>query len=129
MNLRVQREVHQAEGKLAAITRAFGGQPGFLELGENFGGNFLGRIAVIGGETVQHFFVPHPVLQHLRGRLDEIARHAGAGEARVFGARQDRVHGVAEFVEDRFDVVVRQERRLVLRRASGNCRSTRQSGR
>ena len=98
----------QTEGELAAVECAFDGQLGGLELVQYLLGNFFGRIAVIRGKAVQHLFVPNPVLQHLRRRFDEIARHARAGEAGVFGAGQNRVHGVAEFVEERFHVLVRR---------------------
>ena len=63
-----------------------------------------------------------PVLVELRGQLDEIARHRGAGEQRIGDVRQQAVQRVAEFVEQRAGVVEGQQRRLAGRAAWKNCR-------
>jgi hypothetical protein len=42
--------------------------------------------------------VPNPVLKHLRGGFDEIARDNGAG--RLYRARVTSRHGMAEFVKE-----------------------------
>ena len=77
-------KIHQPEGKLPAIMRAVGRVVrGFLELARISGGIFFARIAIIRRETVEHLLVPHPVLEHLRRRFHEIARHARAGETRA----------------------------------------------
>ena len=78
MDLGVEGQVRQAEGQLPAVAGCFDGEFSFLEFRQNFGRDFLRRIAVIGGETVEDLFVPDPVLQHLRGGFDEITRDAGA---------------------------------------------------
>ena len=124
----MQGEIERREGKLAAIIDAGGGQFGVVHFLDGLRRNFLRRIAIIGGESVENFFVPDPVLQHLRRRFDEIARHIGAGEAAIFRARHDRVQRVAEFVEERFHVAVRHERGFVRARAAGNCKAARTVG-
>src|SRR5207248_7117784 len=67
----------------------------------------------IGGESIEHLLAPDPVLQHLRWRFDKISGDMSAGKAAVLRAGRDLVQGVAEFVEKRFHIGVRHERRLV----------------
>ena len=51
--------------------------------------------------------VPGPLLEHLRGRLDEVPLGGDAGEPHpLAGAAEHVVHEVAELVEQRDDVVV-----------------------
>ena len=83
-------------------------------------GIFFRRIAIIGRERIEHFLVPDPVLQHLRGRFDEIRRDVRAGETRILGVRHDGVEGVAEFVEERFDVLVSRGATACPGSAAGN---------
>ena len=109
----MQGHVRQGEGELAAVERAFGGEPRGLKLGEDILGDLLRGVAIIGGETVQHLLVPDPVLKHLGGGLDEVARDAGAGEAGILGAGHDGMHRVAELVEDGLHVAVREQGGLV----------------
>ena len=116
VDLRMQSHVHQRERDLAAITRPLRSELCFLQLGQNVGGDLLGRIAIIARERVQHLLVPDPVLEHLGGGFDEVARNARAGEAGIPGAGHDRVHGVAKFVEQGLDVHMGKQRRLVFRR-------------
>src|SRR5437899_13054831 len=66
-------------------------------------------MTIIGGEGVEHLFVPGPVWQHLRGRLDEITRHMRPGEAAVPRASNNRMQAVAELVKQRFHILVRHE--------------------
>ena len=48
---------------------------------------------------LEHLGVEHPVLQHLRRRLDKVQHHAGACLAHMAGARQRHVHRVAKLVQ------------------------------
>ena len=50
----MQGQIDQAEGNLPAVAGGFGGQAGGLELVDDFLGDFLRRIAIIGGKAVQH---------------------------------------------------------------------------
>ena len=123
----VQREVERREGELAPIKNAGGRQFRVLHFLDYFRRNLLRWIAVIGRESVEHFLVPDPVLQHLRWRLDKIARHMRAGETAVLRASHDRVQRVAEFVEQRFDILVGQQATACPLSAAENCRATRRS--
>ena len=87
----VQREIKRCEGKLASIENASGGQFRVVHFFDEFGRNFLRRIAVIGCKRVEHLLVPDPVLQHLRRRLDEITGDMCSGEPSILGARGDRM--------------------------------------
>jgi chorismate mutase len=66
----------------------------------------------------QHLVQPGVVLHELAGQLDRIPRHAvDAGDTGIADARQHVVQAVAEFMEQRHDIIVRQQRRAaVLRR-------------
>src|SRR5580698_9778046 len=56
--------------------------------------------------------VSGPVLVELRGKLDEISRRRGPGNARVFGVGEHPMQSMAELVEHRDDIVEADERRL-----------------
>ena len=71
---------------------------------------------VVLGEGLQHAGVPDPVLEHLRGQLDEVQGGRGAGERAVVHLGEQVVQSVAELVEERLDVLVHHERGLVGRR-------------
>ena len=86
----------------------------FLEFCEDGFRDFFRRVAIVGGEGVEHGLVPNPVLEHLRRRLDEVTRHACAGETCEPRLRENAVQRVAELVKQCLDVVVREQRRLVL---------------
>ena len=76
----------------------------------------LARVDV-GGQALQHVPLPAEVLHELARQLDRVPLDAGdAGDADVVDARQHVVQAVAELVEQRGDVVVRQQRRLALER-------------
>ena len=68
-------------------------------------------------DALQHLGVPGVVLEELARQLHRVPGHAvDAGDARVVDARQQVVQPVAELVEQRQHVVVRQQRRLIRRR-------------
>ena len=81
--------------------------------------------------AAQHIPLPAEVLHELAGQLDRVPFDAvDAGHAAVLDARQQVVQAVAEFVEQRDDFVVREQRRparrparekLQLRYATGVC--------
>jgi len=49
------------------------------------------------------------MLVELRGKLDEVRRHVGAGESRVLDAREHGVQRVPELVEHRLHVIEAQQ--------------------
>ena len=61
----VQCEIEGGERELAPIINASASQLGIVHFLNDFRGNFLGRIAVVGCKGVEHLLVPNPVLQHL----------------------------------------------------------------
>ena len=63
---------------------------------------------------LQHFRPRHPHLIHLRGILDEIARHARPAEARILHGGKHSVERMTEFVKHRAHLVMREKRRLAL---------------
>ena len=67
---------------------------------------------LVAREQVERLALPAPVLHDLRGQLDEIPGHAGAGQAAHFHAAQQVVQQVAEFVEDGLHFAMRQQRGL-----------------
>src|SRR6185437_7163186 len=67
-------------------------------------------------EPVEYGWLPAPVLQHLRRRLDEVALGRGATEAGALGRRQRLMEDVPEFMEERHHLGVAQKRRLRRRR-------------
>ena len=69
---------------------------------------------IMAGEAGQHLRLLQPVLEQLRGQLHEIARHIGAGEARVTDLGQQTMQGMAEFVKHGAGIVEGQERRIAL---------------
>src|SRR6266699_2303792 len=95
----VQREIKRCERKLAPIENASGGQFSVIHFFDEFGRNFLRRIAVISCKGVEYLLVPDPVLEHLRRRLDEIAGDMCSGEPSILGARRDGMQCVAKLVE------------------------------
>ena len=58
----------------------------------------------------EHLGLLLPVFVELRGQLDEIGEHGGAGQRGIGHVRQHAVQAVAEFVEQRAGVVRRQQR-------------------
>lgn len=56
---------------------------------------------------------PAPVLEHLAGRLDEVADRVGPVEAGVGRPRHQVVDAVAQLVEERHDLVVLEETGLL----------------
>ena len=72
---------------------------------------------------LQHVPLPAEVLHELARQLDRVPFDAGdAGDAEVVDLRQHVVQAVAELVEQRDDVVVRQQRRLAADAAARSCR-------
>ena len=60
---------------------------------------------VVQREAAQHLRLLNPVLEKLRGKLDEVAGDMRAGNARIGHVRQHAVQRVAEFMEERARVV------------------------
>ncbi|KAG7144540.1 hypothetical protein HYQ46_006711 [Verticillium longisporum] len=67
------------------------------------------------GKRREHAGRPAPVLQHLRRRLNKVPDYAGAVESAVLGAARKVVDAVAQLVEQRDDLIVLQQRRLLRR--------------
>src|SRR5579863_9192589 len=60
-------------------------------------------------ECLEQLFVPEELLEHLRGHFDEIAFGGESGKAGPSGATaENRVHQMAEFMEERDHVGVLQ---------------------
>ena len=64
------------------------------------------------GETAQRLGPLQPMLEQLRGQLDEVARDVRAGEQRIGDVRQHAVQGVAEFVEQGVRLVEAEQARF-----------------
>src|SRR6266478_7450651 len=109
----VHRKVKRRERELTSIKNAGGRFLGVIHLLDDVARNFLRWIAIIGGESVEHFLAPDPVLEHLRWRFYEIAGDMRSGETSGLGAGCNLMQRVTEFVEKRFHVGVRHKRRLV----------------
>ena len=60
----------------------------------------------------EDFRLERPMLIELRRELDEIARHARAGEQRILHVREHAVQRVSEFMEHRRHVDEADQRRL-----------------
>src|SRR5437016_396511 len=105
----VHREIERCERELPPIKNAGGGFLRVVHFLNNLARNFLRRIAIIGGESIEHLFVPNPVLEHLRWSFDKIAGHAGAGEASVLRARCYFMETMPELMKQRLDIGVRHE--------------------
>src|SRR6266550_5236058 len=82
----VQSQVERCERKLASIENTGIGQLGVIHFLYYFRWNLFRGIAVIRGKYVEHFFIPYPVLQHLRRRLDKIPRNMSSGKSAILGA-------------------------------------------
>src|SRR6516225_3614728 len=100
----VHREIERRERKLSAIKDSGGRLLCVVHLLNDVGRNLFRGIAIISREGVEHFLVPNPVLEHLRGRFDEIAWNMRAGETSILGAGSDFVQAMSELVEQRFYV-------------------------
>ena len=68
------------------------------------------------GEERQRLLLPTPVFKNLGGQLDEVPGDTDAGERLNFDLAKEMVQQVAELVEDRGDLVMRQQRRLTRNR-------------
>ena len=113
----MQAKVDQPVRELAAIVPRDGRLLGLLQFIENGLRDLNGWIAVVRCERIEHGLVPDPVFEHLRRRLDKVTRHARASEAAEFRAGQNTVQRVAKLMEQRLDVVVREQRGLVFARS------------
>src|SRR5262249_22794561 len=103
----MQSKIERSERELPAIKHAGICQLRVVELLDDFCGNFLRRIAVIGSESIQHFLVPNPVLQHLRWRLNKITGNMRPRETAILGASDNGMQSVPKLVEKRLYVLVR----------------------
>src|SRR5215510_7082844 len=103
----MQSKIERSERELPAIKHAGICQLRVVELLDDFCGNFFGRIAVIGSESIKHFLVPNPVLQHLRWRFNKITRDMRSREAAILGSSDNRMQSMPKLVEKRFDVLMR----------------------
>ena len=64
---------------------------------------------VMAGETLQHRGLFQPMFVELRRQFDEIARHIGAGQARIAHLAEQAVQGMAEFMEQGHGIVEGQQ--------------------
>src|SRR5438876_3171369 len=112
----VQGQIERRERELAAIKNTGVRQLSVVHFFDDLCRNFLGWIAVVGSKRIEHFLVPDPILQHLRGRLDKITGNMRSGETAVLGASDNRMQGVTEFVKQRFHIAVCQQGWFVLSR-------------
>ena len=103
----VQQRGGQQLGHAVALVELFG----LLDLVDQFLRHRLAALVVL-GEVAEHFRIADPVLVELRRELDEVARGVGARQARVFLIGEHAVQRMAELVEHRDYVVIRQQRRL-----------------
>ena len=83
----MQHQIDEAEAELPHLR--VGGAEGAraLHLLEQIFGNRLAGL-VVAREQIERLALPAPVLHDLRGQLDEIPRHVGAGQAAHFHAAQ-----------------------------------------
>jgi hypothetical protein len=69
-------------------------------------------VAHVRRDAIEDLALPGVVLHELAGQFDRVPGHAvDAGQARVVHAREHVVQAVAELVEQRHDIVVRELRR------------------
>src|SRR5437660_9449379 len=99
----VQGEIKRSKGELPSIEYARGREFCIFHFLNSFPENFLRWLPVIRSERIKHILIPDPVLQHLRGSLDEIGRYMGAGKAPILVARSNGMQGVTKFEEQGFD--------------------------
>src|SRR5207237_6745822 len=99
----VQGEIKRSKGELPSIKYARSREFCVFHFLNGFARNFLRWLPVIRSERIEHILIPNPVLQHLRGSLDEIGRDMGAGKAPIRGARRNGMQDVTKFVEQGFD--------------------------
>src|SRR5262249_29538478 len=105
----VHREIERGEGKLPSIENTGSRFLGVVHFLNDLSRDFLGRIAVVSRESIEHFFVPNPVLQHLRRRFDKIAGNMRAAEASVLRTGGYFMEAMTEFVKQHFNVGMRHE--------------------
>jgi hypothetical protein len=67
---------------------------------------------VVAGELAQDLRLLQPVLVKLRGQLDKVGEHPGAGDHRIGHVREQGVQRVPELVEEGARVVEREQGRL-----------------
>ena len=94
-----QHESIRPKRKLPAMVTGIGRIFEVL-IDREFRRNPLGRIAIVCRETVQHLFVPRPVLQHSDGASTK-SRGTLVPEKETKFARQDGVHRMAKLMEQR----------------------------
>ena len=107
--MEVEIHIGRAEifgGEEALIEGARGDQPVHQRLRHRLAGLVVAR------EALEDLRPVEPVLVELRGQLDEILQHAGAGDHRIGHVGQQPVQAVAELVEQRAGVVEGEQRRL-----------------
>ena len=107
----MQVEVEFGEGELTHAGRGGPEVGGGIEFGQEVGRQ-RGAGLVVAGEDGEGLFLPTPVLENLRRQLDEIPGDADAGEGFDFDLAEEVVKQVTEFVEDRGDLVVIEQRLL-----------------
>ena len=61
----MHREIERRERELPSIKNTGGRFLGVVHFLNDVARNFFGRIAIISRESIEHFFVPHPILEHL----------------------------------------------------------------
>ena len=107
----VPREIEERGGEVFGGDVALVEFAGVEDLGEQGGGERFAGFVVL-GVVFKNLGPDRPHLVHLRGKFHEVARDAGAAEARIFHVGEHAVKGVAEFMEERRDFVEGEERGL-----------------
>ena len=97
--------VESRQHVLAGIAHAGAEAAGLVDAIEQFGIHRR-TVAAMVVDQRQWLRAPGPLLEHLRRCFDEVLAHVRAGQRRVVGARQGGVQQVAEFVEQRLQLVV-----------------------
>ncbi len=112
--LRVQRHVDERARGVFDGFEALVEPPRLLQAQDQLVGDRLAR-RVMQRVPLQDRGLERPVLEQLRRQFDEIAQHVRAGQALVRHLRQEPVQPVPELVEQRAQIVGRQERRRARR--------------
>ena len=108
---RMQHQVDEAESQLPHLRVGGAESARALHLLEEILGNRLARL-IVAREQIERRALPAPVLHDLRGQLDKIPRHAGAGQRADLHPAQQVMQQMAELVENRLHIAMRQQRRL-----------------
>jgi len=61
-------------------------------------------------DSFHDVFIPHPVLKHLRWKLDEVSFHRCSREPSVISMRAKLMHNVTKLMEESYDIIMREQR-------------------